>query len=273
MMPPVNTHDALVRKYLFEYQYEGTYYCFTLPAQSPEEAEARLTHLVHARYLGQVEAEITAPTLAAAPVGAGVRLITWWKNVTRGLRKDHIMTLFVLLTALFLCPLTAHAITFHLSAIVTQNPYEPDAHLPTGLHVGDPLQWLVTYDDALLSIPGEVNFREEGLPMPEVIHLFGPLVAPTVIYPELLIRDGVPVFLSTQIEHDSLPYGALPFATQWNFDRDFAQVDYADPSLGLGGHGLEVHHTPEPQSWLLLATGVLLLTGLKYRARCDIDHT
>lgn len=85
-MPPVNINNAAVKKYLFEYQYEGKHYCFTLPAQSHEEAEARFAQLVHAQYIGQVEAEITAPTIAAAPVGAVVRLITWWKNSTRRLR-------------------------------------------------------------------------------------------------------------------------------------------------------------------------------------------
>lgn len=72
-----------VRKYLFEYEYEGHHYCFTLPAQSHEEAEARFAQLVHARYLGQVEAEISVPTVASAPVGLLVRLITWTKNALR----------------------------------------------------------------------------------------------------------------------------------------------------------------------------------------------
>lgn len=52
-----------MKNYLFEYRYDGDVYCFTIPADSLEEAKARAKAMSWARYEGEVFATIKVPTI------------------------------------------------------------------------------------------------------------------------------------------------------------------------------------------------------------------
>lgn len=63
-----------MKTYLFKYHHEGSWYSLELPAESFEDAEARLSKLPHAQYLG--EAVLCIP----ARMGLLARLICWVRN-------------------------------------------------------------------------------------------------------------------------------------------------------------------------------------------------
>lgn len=61
--------------YLFEYYHEGSWWAFTIPARSEDEALERVNKLPHATFLGSVAEEIPAR------FGWVARLLCWWRNL------------------------------------------------------------------------------------------------------------------------------------------------------------------------------------------------
>ena len=51
-----------MKNFLFEYRYDGAVYCFTITADSLDEAKARAKAMSWARYEGEVFATIKVPT-------------------------------------------------------------------------------------------------------------------------------------------------------------------------------------------------------------------
>lgn len=63
-----------MKTHLFKYFHDGSWWQFEIPAESEEEARARLKKLPHSQYLGTLVAKIPAG------LGAFAWLICWWKN-------------------------------------------------------------------------------------------------------------------------------------------------------------------------------------------------
>lgn len=74
-----NTPDENYRTYLFEYFHEGSRWSFEIPANSLEDAQARVNKLPLAKYVGVLEMKIPAYVPGA---GLFVRFWCWWKSLT-----------------------------------------------------------------------------------------------------------------------------------------------------------------------------------------------
>ena len=61
--------------YLFEYHHEGSWWAFTIPAASEQEAIERINKLPHAKLLGVVAMKIPAQ------LGFVARFLCWWRNL------------------------------------------------------------------------------------------------------------------------------------------------------------------------------------------------
>lgn len=63
--------------YLFEYNHDGSVWCFEIKASSAEDARERLDKLTRAHYLGTLQAKIPVE------LGLLVRLTCWIQNLFR----------------------------------------------------------------------------------------------------------------------------------------------------------------------------------------------
>jgi hypothetical protein len=76
-MSVTSSQDTSVRRYLFEYRFDGSEWGIEIPATSPDEARERLKALAWARYRGRVVANIP---VEMAPLEI---IETWIRNVCR----------------------------------------------------------------------------------------------------------------------------------------------------------------------------------------------
>jgi hypothetical protein len=67
--------------WLFEYDYDGATYGFSIPARTADEARDRIKKLaLYGRYCGELKATIAVPSVAAVPASWIARAWCWWKN-------------------------------------------------------------------------------------------------------------------------------------------------------------------------------------------------
>lgn len=69
------------RTYLFSYNYGGSNWNIEIRAESPEDAQQRVSRLVFATYQGEVVAKVPAS------LGAPVRLAVLMQNASRWLKR------------------------------------------------------------------------------------------------------------------------------------------------------------------------------------------
>jgi hypothetical protein len=65
------------KMFLFEYYHDEAWWCFTIPAQSEQDAIARVRKLPFANFLGVVDMQ--TPT-GNHRTGLLARVMCWWRN-------------------------------------------------------------------------------------------------------------------------------------------------------------------------------------------------
>jgi hypothetical protein len=67
--------------WLFEYDYDGATYSFSIPARTADEARDRVKKLaLYARFNGELIATIPVPERAAPAMSWIARAWCWWRN-------------------------------------------------------------------------------------------------------------------------------------------------------------------------------------------------
>ena len=168
-----------------------------------------------------------------------------------------------------LMPVRAEAVTFQLTAVVTELQYPTN---PFDLELGDPMFWVVSYPDAFLSTTGDLYVPREDTTIRVVLGSFSIDFLP---YATTLLglRDGLPFFVQTETtDTTACPFCTEPFIADVFTESGNAFVFYTEghgPSPDILGRFTDISTVPEPSTWLLIGSGLLGL-GLVRRRRSTV---